>query len=236
MNDKPFHLCVVLKTPLITNGRLTLDAILSAARFRATADPQQACSDLPLRNTNGVWHGSAALFEQPVRYTDIPFVQRLHGEQDWSLELFSVSRRAKKGDVKIDRGGGPYVARLDRHKACAVRHVHFFGCGEGQQAAQLIRHYLPGLGSKTNHGFGMIETVRAITVNRDSSLLDAAGYPMRPLPLPFWQGMSKRLTVDDVVINEEGWRPPYWEPSNWAICAVPVVRDVDDVYLNKWIN
>ncbi|MCB1806824.1 MAG: hypothetical protein KDK04_06665 [Candidatus Competibacteraceae bacterium] len=235
MNYKPFHLCVALKTPLITNGRLTLDAILSAARFRATADPERACSDLPLRNTNGVWHGSAALFEQPVRYTGIPFVQRLHGEQDWSLELFSVSRRVR-GDVKINRSGGPYVARLDCHKACAVRHVHFFGCGEGQQAAQLIRRYLPGLGSKTNHGFGMIDTISVNPMSSDRALLNTAGFPMRPLPLTFWQDMAKPLTEDEVAINEEGWRPPYWDPSNWAICAVPVVRDVDDVYLNEWIN
>ena len=241
MNFAPFHLCILLRTPIIAGGQLTLDAVLSAAQFRATADPEQALTDLPLQQTEGVWHASSAWFEQPVSFVDIPYVQRLNGEQDWSLEHFHLARR-RKGDIKIDTGGGPYVARLDRHKARAVRRVHFFGCGDAEQAAQLVQSFLPGLGSKTNHGFGRIDTLGITAIDTDRSLLDTLGRPMRPLPLPFWRKQAGPMAPQHIAVNkegwavnEEGWRPPYWDRNNWALCAAPSSRDVDQECLSAWL-
>ena len=234
MNARPFRLCITLRTPIISGGQLTLDAVLSAARFRETSDPEQALTDLPLQQTEGIWHGSSACFEQPVSYVEIPYVQRLKGEQDWSLEYFHTGRR-RKGDVKIDTGGGPYVARLDRPKGRAVRRVHFFGCGDARQAAHLIQTFLPGLGSKTNHGFGRIETVTLTPISNDYSLWNAQGCPMRPLPLPFWQKHADVMAGQEVAVDQEGWRPPYWDRDNWALCVVPGSRDVDEECLSTWL-
>ena len=43
---------------------MTLDALLAALIFDQGGDLEKAHADIPLMNTNGLWHGSAAFFEK----------------------------------------------------------------------------------------------------------------------------------------------------------------------------
>ena len=58
---------------------------------------------------------------------------------------------------------------------------------------------------------------------------------MRPLPLPFWQKHADVMAGQEVAVDQEGWRPPYWDRDNWALCAVPGSRDVDEECLSTWL-
>jgi len=44
---------------------------------------------------------------------------------------------------------------------------------------------------------------------------DAAGQPLRPVPLAMWHGDPDAIRAD------AAWRPAYWLPQHRAICAVP---------------
>jgi hypothetical protein len=236
MPELPFHLMITLRTPVISSGQLTLDAILTAALFRETRDIDAALSALPLLSSDAIWHGSSAFFEAPLSFLDIPYIQQLSGEQDWSLDNFYVARKRNNSEIKILKTGGAYVPRLDRHKACVTRRVHYFGCGRGPQVQTLIENHLPGLGSNTNHGFGEIESVQWRTMTADLALIHRDGLPLRPVPVTFWNLLPQRPALSELIVNEESWRPPYRDEANRVLCVIPDTRSIDLATLRRWLS
>lgn len=47
---------VELRTPVLLGGFLTLDALLAAVLFEQTRDIDRAHGEIPLANTDGMWH------------------------------------------------------------------------------------------------------------------------------------------------------------------------------------
>lgn len=94
-----------LQSPLITNGGyMTLDGLLAALIFEQGGDLEKAHADIPLKNTNGLWHGSAAFIEK-IDTEKKGFVANLHAGHDLDLDLVLKN---KNGNV---------------HKAKCLRHA-----------------------------------------------------------------------------------------------------------------
>ena len=69
MDHQNFAVSAALDTPLILNPRafLTLDALIGALIFERTQDAALAMRAVPLAETNGIRHGSAAFLKGDVR-------------------------------------------------------------------------------------------------------------------------------------------------------------------------
>ncbi|MGA7983142.1 MAG: hypothetical protein WCA32_23320, partial [Chromatiaceae bacterium] len=80
-----------LRTPILLGGFLTLDALLAAALFERTGDLEQSHSALPLAQTGGMWHASAALLEAPTQYR-ATLTASLHARHDIAPDLLRRGR------------------------------------------------------------------------------------------------------------------------------------------------
>ena len=79
-----------LLSPVITNGGyMTLDALLAGLIFDQTGDVYRAHGEIPLLNSQGVWHASAA-FAEKIDTNKKGFVANLHAKHD--LGLLPVSK------------------------------------------------------------------------------------------------------------------------------------------------
>lgn len=89
---------IALGSPLISNGGyMTLDALLAAQLFDQSGDLEAAHSDIPLRNTAGLWHASAAISE-PLEVGRKGFVANLRAAHDLDPDLL-----AKNAEGKVHR-------------------------------------------------------------------------------------------------------------------------------------
>ncbi len=86
-----FKVTMALGSPIVSNGGyMTLDALLAALIFEATGDLEQAHATIPLANTDGLWHASAAMVEK----TDagrVSFVANLRASHDLDIDLVAKS-------------------------------------------------------------------------------------------------------------------------------------------------
>jgi hypothetical protein len=193
-------------------GFLTLDALLAAALFERTGDLEQAHSALPLAQTGGMWHASAALLEAPTQYR-ATLTASLHARHDIAPELL---RRGRGGVLprigeKRRREYGNVQNPVEGFAATAV---WWFAEGDPKEVETLlqgVRH----VGKKHTAGYGEVGHRDIEPVDTVNGVLDLAGYPLRPIPGEIYKGKG------DAVVADAAWRPAYWKLENRAKCYVP---------------
>ncbi len=208
-----FSLTVKLKSPLITGGGyMTLDALLAAIIFDQYGDVDRAHSEIPLKNSDGLWHGSAAVYEHIAIGKQV-FVANLRAMHDLDIELVArnaVGKTHKSIGLSRRRNFG---AVLNSYQTIATEAITWYGEGDVVKVKDLMST-ISFIGKRRVNGYGEIESVYL----EESDLNGVLGYtnePLRPIPESLFQGDKSSLRAD------AAWRPAYWHPDNRAICYVP---------------
>lgn len=195
MTSDPFKLVLEILTPFALRHPLTLDSLLSAAVANATGKIEEATiPEIPLVREFDVFHGSSCHYPRRHVHDKVSRVMALRGSADLSPELFAPNRRG--GDYgPIDTKRGDYKFNMDGYPAIAADEVYFWGFGDGERCADLIRNYVMGIGLRVNAGAGQIGAVRVEynMLGDDYSWVTHRGTPARPLPTEVWTKISDKV-------------------------------------------
>jgi CRISPR type IV-associated protein Csf3 len=208
-----FSLTVGLKTPFVTGGGyLTLDALLAGILFDETGDVDLSHARIPLKNTDGVWHGSAAIFEKHSVGKQV-FVANLRAMHDLDIELVARNAQGKTHKALGLARRRDFGAVLNAYRLISASEITWYGEGDIKAVEALISS-ISFIGKRRASGYGEIDSFHI----EDSELDGILGYlnePLRPIPQQLYQGDRNALRAD------AAWRPAYWHPDNRAICYVP---------------
>lgn len=210
---KKFALTVKLKSPMVTGGGyMTLDGLLAAILFDDNSDIDYAHSAIPLKNTDGLWHGSAAIYESQSKGKQV-FVANLRAMHDLDIEMVARNKQGKTHKSMGLARRRDFGAVLNTYQLITTPEITWYGEGDIEQVETLISS-ISFIGKRRANGYGEIDRFSI-----DESELDGVlGYlnePLRPIPDHMYHGDKSALRAD------AAWRPAYWHPDNRAICYVP---------------
>lgn len=208
-----FVVTVKLGSPLITGGGyLTLDALLAAILFDSGSAVSAAHDGIPLRNTDGVWHGSAVLFE-PLEVGRQAFVANLRAHHDLDPDLVAKNKyggiHSKISLLRRQQFG----AVMNGYQYLVADSVTWYGEGDADQVLALLRT-VRFIGKRRASGFGEVTDVALAPADTDG-VVGIGGEPLRPVPVELFKGDKTSVRGD------AAWRPAYWRPENRAICFLP---------------
>lgn len=210
----PFEVRITLRTPGCIRPDLTLDAVLAAALFRLHGDVERAHREIPLQNTDGVWHGSRVRFLQG-EFAQARYVARL-SHRDFDPAGYSGAEN-RKGEIRINIGGGDLSPQV-RNLPVFAGSIAFDACGDAQAVEDLLWQ-LRGIGKNVRQGWGRVAQIQIHPQERDTSVRDANDEPCRPVPAELWRRWG--LDAGRVITDEAGWRPAYWNNANRCLCVLP---------------
>ena len=207
-----FTLKAELVTPAIINS-LTLDGLLGAVLFDELQDVDQAHAAIPLRCRDGLYHASAAIPVGTMELGKHSLIAGLRATHDQDPEL-----------IKQGKGGQPHrhigLTRrsdfgnvMNGYQTMVAEAIQWHAEGDPEQVLELLRN-VEFIGKKRTAGFGQVREWQLIESDLDG-ITDAAGQPLRPVPLSMWQGNGNAIRAD------AAWRPAYWQPRHRAVCVVP---------------
>jgi hypothetical protein len=203
-----------LKTPVVSGGGYwTLDAILAAVIFDQCNDVEQAHSTLPLRDTHGLFHASAAILE-PIDSGRISFVANMRADHALDPDLITRSKDGKRLHTKLGRTRRrDFGAVMNHYSIVTTPEVTWFAEGDGEAIQRLLEevHFI---GKRRASGFGEV-TAWAVDQGELDGVVGVVGEPLRPVPLELFDGDPDSLKVD------AAWKPAYWHPAHRAICYAP---------------
>lgn len=202
-----------LRSPIIARGYLTFDALLGALLFDRLGDPDKAHASIPLQQTDGLFHASAAIFE-PAGTRTISFAASLRARHDLSPDLFKKNRAG----TRVYRTMGERRRRdfgnvLSTYRASETGTVTWHCVGDLEAIADLLQD-ADFIGKKRTAGFGQVSEWDYADTDLDG-LVDTGGKPLRPIPFDMFDG-DRSLPVQDAA-----WKPAYWDPANRAPCYAP---------------
>lgn len=205
---------LTLASPVVTGGGyMTLDALLAAVLFDRYGDLDRAHSEIPLRNVQGLWHGSAAFVEK----TDvgrIAFVANLRAMHDLDAALIAKNKAGRVHRAIGLKRRSDFGAVMNSYKLFAAPHISWYATGDAEKVEALL-HGIEFIGKRRASGYGQVSGVRIEKDDLDG-VIGHFGEPLRPVPVEMFNGAGTSLRAD------AGWRPAYWHPLNRVICFVPL--------------
>lgn len=207
-----FTLTAELVTPAIINT-LTLDGLLGAILFDDLQDVDEAHAAIPLRCRDGLYHASAAIPVGAIELGKHSLIAGLRATHDLDPELI---KQGKDGQPHRHIGltrRGDFGNVMNGYRTMVAEAIQWHAEGDPEHVLELLQE-VEFIGKKRTAGFGQVRAWQLMESNLDG-ITDAAGQPLRPVPLPMWQGDSDAIRAD------AAWRPAYWLPQHRAICAVP---------------
>lgn len=201
-----FILRAYLRTPVIKNGYMTLDAVLMAELGREVTDILM-CED-------GLYYASAAFLVDDAGSQKAAFVASMRADRtpEW---LGVIRGNTKNDDVAIGearaREAGNVINSYDAKIACAVEWYATGQMATAKAALEGVRF----IGKRRNAGFGEVIRWEAEQGNLDG-LVGYFGEPLRPIPASRWTEGGDQIAIDTA------WKPPYWEIGNRARCFAPM--------------
>lgn len=207
-----FTITAEMVTPAIIST-LTLDGLLGAVLFDQLQDMDVAHAGIPLRCSDGLYHASVALPVGKVELGKHGFIAGLRAMHDLDLSL-----------IKQGAGGQPHrrigLTRrgdfgnvMNGYHTVVAQALQWHAEGDADQVLELLQE-IEFIGKKRTAGFGQVRAWQ-LSESALDGIADAGGQPLRPVPLPMWQGDPSAIRAD------AAWRPAYWLPQHRAICAVP---------------
>jgi hypothetical protein len=207
-----FTLRAYLKSPIIRQGYLTLDALLMAELGRGDVSDLIRCDD-------GLYHASAAFLADEVDSQPAAFVASMRPERtpQW-LDVIQPFTRNTLGE--LDVGIGERRAReagnvISTYTARVAGSAEWYATGDREAVLRALRH-VRFIGKRRAAGYGEVLRWEA-----EAGELDGiAGYlsePLRPVPVSRWPHGGDHIPIDTA------WRPAYWEIRNRAKCFAPPV-------------
>lgn len=197
-----------MKSPFIKVGYMTLDALLAALKFDELKNVEQAHQSIPIKQTKGLFHASAAFFE-PIDKGKEVFIAALHPEHTIDPHLILKN---KKGQIhrKFDNS---FTNVLNTYPKITASHITWYAEGNADEIKKLLNpvHFI---GKRRASGFGEVEEWN-IEANELDGILGNFGEPLRPIPIDLYNG-DKSYPVTDAA-----WRPAYWDILNRTACYAP---------------
>lgn len=202
-----------LGSPIVTNGGyMTLDALLAGLIFDQSGNVEKAHSEIPLANSRGLWHGSAAIVEK----TDIgriAFVANLRAMHDLNDDLIAKNKLGKvHAAIGLTRRRN-YGAVMNSYKLFTAPEITWYATGDAAKIESLLSG-VEFIGKRRASGYGQVIGLR-IEKGELDGVNGHFGEPLRPVPVELFSGEKAALRAD------AAWRPAYWHPANRSICFVP---------------
>lgn len=147
--------------------------------------------------------------EAAPMHTSVNIIKRVNWVEENGFEsLASWNVRA------ISTGTG--INRNYREVAPAILTplVNFYCVGDNEKIEDLLSD-LTCIGSKVSIGMGRIVKTSVSVISKDLSLIDANGYPARPIPVSEHSGGEKWLK------DYCSYKSPYWHVGNKTMCWIP---------------
>lgn len=207
-----FTITADMVTPAIIST-LTLDGLLGAILFDELQDVDKAHAAIPLRCSDGLYHASAAHTVGAVEFGKHGFIAGLRATHDLDVSLI---KQGKNGQPHRHLGltrRSDFGNVMNGYQTVVAEAIQWHAEGDAEQVLELLQE-VEFIGKKRTAGFGQVRGWQLMESDLDG-ITDAAGQPLRPVPLERWQGDQNALRAD------AAWRPAYWLPQHRAICAVP---------------
>jgi len=193
---------------------MTLDALLAALIFEQTGDLAKAHSEIPLMNTQGLWNGSAAIFEK-IDFAKKVFVANLRASHDLDLDLVA-KKAAGNPHTKIGlTRRREFGAVLNSYPMVTAPSITWYAMGDREKIHKLLSD-VEFIGKRRASGYGQVSNLQIEDADLDG-VVGHFGEPLRPVPVELFTGDKASLKVD------ASWKPAYWHPANRAVCFVPEV-------------
>ena len=208
----------ILNSPLlIREGYLTFDGILASQLFDVIGQVDEAHAAVPIANTDGLFHASAALFDEVRPRRAVSIIGSLRASHDlWPSMLMQ-----KRGRVhaKISQGTrSSFGAVSNSFTEINARSATWYVEGERSLIEDLLLgdRRIYGIGARRQSGSGSVVEWQI----DEGDLNGITGYDgefLRPVPVQMVKTNQDRPIVD------AAWRPAYWRPEHRAACYVPEV-------------
>ena len=197
-----------MKSPFLKVGHMTLDGILAAQLFDELHDVDAAHAAVPIKQTNGLFHASAAVFEHidKARQAFIAGLRQVHSIDPDLIKKNKRGQLHKKFDTSLTNV-------MNSYPVYAAPEITWYAEGDATEVERLLRP-IQFIGKRRASGFGEISGWQIEDGELDG-LVGYAGEPLRPVPVEMFAG-DKSLPIVDAA-----WRPAYWNVLNRAACYAP---------------
>lgn len=215
-----------LRAPFLGNP-VTLDGLLAALLFQHTGSVEQAHTTIPLRATDGLWHGSSAFFEDGQPYS-VTLTAALHAYHDIDPDLVARSPRTGRLPALSEKRRREYGNVQSPRNGVAARAVWWYGEGDIRRIEELFSG-VRFVGKKNTMGYGEIAELDIEPIDGVDGLLDPRRWPLRPIPAHLYVGDPQAIQA------EAAWRPAYWKVEHRDRCFVPETHLLPRATLEGWL-
>lgn len=207
-----FTIGAELVTPAIVST-LTLDGLLGAVLFEDLLDVDKAHAAIPLRCSAGLYHASVARPVGPIEFGKHGLIAGLRATHDLDLGLIKQTTGGQPHrHIGLTRRGD-FGNVMNSYQTVMAQSIEWHAEGDAEHVLELLQE-IEFIGKKRTAGFGQVRGWHLAESDLDG-ITDAAGQPLRPVPLEMWRGDPNAIRAD------AAWRPAYWRPQHRAICVVP---------------
>ena len=198
-----------LVSPIVTGGGyMTLDGLLAALLFDELQDVEAAHSAIPVQQTDGLLHASAAIME-PIRER-VSFIAALRPGHSINPDLLLKNKHGhlhRKFDTSLTNVMNSYSMRT-------APMVTWYAEGDAEKISRLLSP-VQFIGKRRASGFGRVSHW-LIEPDELDGVEGPFGEPLRPIPIAMFKGDTSHPIVD------AAWRPAYWNPNHRTACFAPV--------------
>lgn len=209
-----FTVTAIMRAPMVLNGGfLTLDALLAGLAYMRTGDARRAEAEVPLRQTDGLFHASAAIMD-PLARRPVSIVASLHARHKLDPALL---KRNPEGAIHRRIGlenRQKFGLVLNTYLLVETDEVTWYAEGDRDAVMAELEAQPVFLGSRRAGGYGEVEKWEIDEGDFDG-ITGPVGEPLRPVPVDVFGGDRSGVRKDCA------WRPPYWHPANRAVCFAP---------------
>ncbi len=198
-----------LISPLVTGGGyMTLDGLLAALLFDELQDVEAAHAAIPIQQTDGLFHASAAIMEASREH--ISFIAALRPDHSLDPELILKN---KHGQVhrKFDSS---LTNVMNSYAMLTAPTVTWYAEGDADRIQRLLAP-VQFIGKRRASGFGRVSQWQ-VEADELDGIVGPFGEPLRPVPIALFKGDTSHPMVD------AAWRPAYWNPLHRTACYAPV--------------
>jgi hypothetical protein len=205
---KTMTITATMKTPFIKVGHMTIDGILASQLFDELNDVDNAHAAIPIKQTQGLFHASAAIFE-PYEKTKAAFIaafRETHSIDPAHIKKNKHGQLHKKFDSSLTNV-------MNSYPVYSAAEITWYAEGDAAEVERLLRP-IQFVGKRRASGFGEVESWQ-IEEGELDGLVGYGGEALRPIPIDMFTGDKSQPIVD------AAWRPAYWNVLNRAACYAP---------------
>ena len=198
-----------LLAPVVTGGGyMTLDGLLAALLFDQLQDVEAAHAAIPVRQTDGLFHASAAIME--ASRSHVSFIAALRPDHSIDPALILKNKHGqlhRKFDTSLTNVMNSYAL-------LTAPTVTWYADGDADRIRSLLEP-VQFIGKRRASGFGHVARWEIEPDDLDG-IEGPFGEPLRPVPVDMFSGDKSHPIVD------AAWRPAYWNPLHRTACYAPV--------------